>query len=148
MAGIRAVALTDEIALSAATAKTVIQIIAPSNHRVIVKEWGVFFDGVEPLEQPVQVELAKQSTAGTMSSLTPAKITPGSETLQTTASHTATVEPTESAVLDTVEVHPQSGYEKIMPLGEEIIVAGGERLGIVCTAPAAVNVRAKIKFEE
>jgi hypothetical protein len=148
MAGIRAVALTDEIALSAATAKTVIQIAAPANQRVIVKEWGVFFDGVDPLAQPVQVELAKQSTAGTMSSLTPAKITPGSETVQTTASHTATAEPTESAVLDTVEVHPQSGYEKIFPLGEEIIVAGGERLGIVCTAPAAVNVRAKIKFEE
>jgi hypothetical protein len=148
MAAIRAVALTDEIALSAATAKTVIQITAPSNQRVVVKEWGVFFDGIDPLAQPVQVELAKQSTAGTMSSLTLAKITPGSETVQTTASHTATAEPTESAVLDTVEVHPQSGYEKIFPLGEEIIVAGGERLGIVCTAPAAVNVRAKIKFEE
>jgi hypothetical protein len=148
MAAIRAVALTDEIAISAATAKTVIQITAPSNQRVVVKEWGVFFDGIDPLAQPVQVELAKQSTAGTMSSLTLAKITPGSETVQTTASHTATAEPTESAVLDTVEVHPQSGYEKIFPLGEEIIVAGGERLGIVCTAPAAVNVRAKIKFEE
>jgi hypothetical protein len=148
MAGIRAVALTNEVALSAATAKTVIQIVAASNHRVLVKEWGVFFDGDDPLAEPVQVELVKQSTAGTMSSLTPAKITPGSETLQTTAQHTASAEPTKSAVLDTVEVHPQSGYEKILPLGEEIIIAGDERLGIVCTAAGAVNVRAKIKFEE
>jgi hypothetical protein len=70
------------------------------------------------------------------------------ETIQTTASHTATAEPTAGDVLDAIEVHPQSGYEKIFPLGDEIIVPGGGRVGIECTAPAGVNVRAKIAFEE
>ena len=148
MAGINAVAQTTEIALTAATAKTVIQIVAPTNQRLKVKEWGVFFDGTSAVAEPVQVRLLRQTTAGTMSSLTPVKRSQASETLQATAQHTATVEPTASDVVDACEVHPQSGYEKLYPMGAEIEVSGGTRLGIECTAPAAVNVRAKIAYEE
>lgn len=148
MAGIRAFAQTSEIALAAATAKTVLQLVAPSNQRLLLKKWGVFFDGSDPLAQPVEVVLMKQTTAGTMTSLTPVKISPGSETVQATAQHTATAEPTSSDIRDVVEVHPQSGYEVLFPMGEEIPVAGGERVGIVCTAPATVNVRAKFWWEE
>lgn len=149
MADFIGVAQQDEVALSAATAKTVIQIIAPSNHRVKILGWGVFFDGTSPTEEPVEVELARQSTAGTMSSLTPVKLDDSlAETLQTTAQHTATVEPTTGDVIDIAEVHPQQGYEIRYPLGQEPIVGGGDRVGIVCTAPSAVNVRAKIIFEE
>jgi hypothetical protein len=83
-----------------------------------------------------------------MSSLTPVKQTTDSETVQTTAQHTATAEPTASDVLDIAEVHPQSGYEVVLPPDMAIYVAGGARLGIECTAPATVNVRAKIVFEE
>jgi hypothetical protein len=46
------------------------------------------------------------------------------------------------------EIHPQSGYEVWLPMGWEIIVGGGDRLGIELTAPSAVNVRAVIYFEE
>lgn len=148
MADLNCVVTTSEIALSAATAKTVLQITAPTNQRVRVKEWGVFFDGVSTTGEPVQVRVLRQTTAGTMSSATPVARDGHTETVQTTASHTATAEPTAGNVLDVVEVHPQSGYEKIFPLGDEIIVPGGGRLGIECTAPAGVNVRAKIAFEE
>lgn len=148
MAGLRAVAQTAEVALAAATAKTIIQIVAPGNQRLLVGRWGVFFDGIDPLAQPVEVVLMKQTTAGTMSALTPVRITPGSETLQGTAQYNATVEPTSSSIVDMCECHPQSGYEAILPLGEEIQVAGGERLAVVVTSPSVINVRAKIYWQE
>jgi hypothetical protein len=143
------IATTAEIALTAATAKTIMQLVAASNHRVKLLEWGVYFDGTSTTAEPVQVRLLRQTTAGTMSSLTPTKNDDSlAETLQTTAQHTATAEPTAGDVLAVLEVHPQMGYEKIFPLGSEVIIGGGDRLGIECTAPAAVNVRGYMKFEE
>jgi len=148
MAGLLCIAQTAEVALSAATAKTVIQIVALTNQRVKLKRWGVFFDGVSSAAEPVQVRLLRQTDAGTMSSLTPVKQVVGSETVQTTAQHTATVEPSAGDVLDCAEVHPQSGIEIMIPFDMPIEIPGGGRLGIECTAPAAVNVRAKMIFEE
>lgn len=148
MSGILACVQTAEIALTAATAKTVLQLVAPANQRLIVKRWGVFFDGTTSSAEPVQVRLLRQTTAGTMSALTPVRINAGSETLQATAQHTATAEPTASDVLDVLEVHPQSGADIVFPLDMQLTVAGGTRLGVECTAPAGVNVRAKMWYEE
>ena len=148
MAGLICIAQTTEIALAAATAKTIVQVVAPANQRLKIKAWGVFFDGISGTEAAVQVRLLRQTDAGTASSLTPVKQVAGSETVQTTAQHTATVEPTGGDVLDIAEVHPQSGYEKLIPFDMPIEVPGGGRVGIECTAPATVNVRAKIIFEE
>jgi hypothetical protein len=148
MADIQASAQTAEVALTAATTKTVVQLVAASNHKVKVLGWGVFFDGVSGTAEPVQVEILRQTTAGTMSALTPSKLGTDSETLQTTAQHTASAEPTASDILDVAEVHPQSAYEIVYPMGQEIKIPGGGRLGIRCTAPAGVNVRAKLRFEE
>lgn len=150
MAGLLCAATTTEIALAAATAKTVLQIVAPTNQRVLVKRLGLFFDGVSVTGEPVQVRVLRQTTAGTMSALTPVKVRPGgaAETIQSTAQHTATVEPTAGDVLDVFEIHPQSGFDGWLPLTGEIDMAGGTRLGIECTAPAVVNARAKIWFEE
>jgi len=148
MAGLICVALTTEVALAAATAKTIIQIIAPANHRLKIKRWGVFFDGISGTEEPVQVRLLRQTDAGTVSALTPVSQVVATETVQTTAGHTATVEPTAGDILDMAEVHPQSGYEVIIPFDMPIEIPGGGRVGIECTAPAIVNVRAKIIFEE
>lgn len=142
-------ATTAEIALTAATARTVIQLVAASNHRVKLLAYGVYFDGTSSSAEPVQVRLLRQTTAGTMSSLTPTKRDDSiAETLQTTAQHSATAEPTAGDVLEVKEVHPQGGYEKVFPFGQEIIIGGGDRAGIECTAPAGVNVRAEMIFEE
>ena len=148
MAGITAIAQSSEIALTAATAKTVLQVVAAANHKIKILRWGVFFDGTSATAEPVQVRLLRQTDAGTTSALTPTKQTTDSETLQTTARHTATAEPTGSDVLDICEVHPQSGYEVVLTPDNYIWAAGGGRIGIECTAPAGVNVRAKIVFEE
>ena len=149
MARLNAVAQTSEVALTAATAKTVIQITAAANHRVAVLGWGVFFDGTSVTAEPVQVRLLRQTTAGTMSALTPVALDGDvALTLQTSAQHTATAEPSAGTVLDVCECHPQQGYEVKYPLGQEPILSGSGRVGIECTAPAGVNVRAKILFEE
>jgi hypothetical protein len=148
MADVFGIAQTGEVALSAATARTVLQLVAPANRRVKVLGWGVFFDGVSATAEPVQVRLLRQTTAGTMSALTPAQMRPVAETIQTSAQHSATSEPEAGDVVDCIEVHPQMGYEKLCPMGQEIIVGGGGRIGIECLAPGGVNVRAKIIFEE
>lgn len=149
MAAFQGVATITEQALGAATQETVLQLVAAANHRVKLLQWGVFFDGTSVSEAPVQVVLQRQSTAGTSSANTPVKIDDSlAETLQTTARDAFTVEPTSGDILWAGEVHPQSGYSEILPLGQEIIIGGGDRIGIRCTAPAAVNARAFMKFEE
>jgi len=127
MAGILGVAQTVEVALVAATAKTIIQLVAPANHRVKVLGWGIFFDGVNTAGEPVQVRVLRQTTAGTMSSLTPVQIIPVSETIQASAQYGATAEPTVGDVIDMVECHPQQGYEVKFPMGQEIVIAGSGR---------------------
>lgn len=148
MSDLHGIAQTAEVALAAATLKTVVQILAPANHRVKIKGWAVFFDGVSTTAAPVECRLVRQTSAGTMSSLTPVKTKPAAESLQVTAQHTATVEPSSSDVVDVIECHPQSGFEIQYAPGDEVVIGGGERIAIDCTAPAIVNVRAKIRFEE
>jgi len=150
MAGLIGIARTNEIALSASTAKTVLQLVAPSNQRLKLLRWGLYFDGSSATDSPVYIRLLRQTTAGTMTSLSIVKNNSGdSETLQGTAQHTATVEPTAGDVVDSINVHPQGGgYEVIFPVGQEIIIPGGGRIGIECTAGASVNVTAKFIYEE
>lgn len=149
MAGVKWAATTPEVALVAATAKTILQVVAPTNQRLLVNRYGIFFDGVSTTAEPVQVRILRQTTAGTSSANTPVKRNNSdAETLQVTARDTFTVEPTNSDVYDVFEVHPQQGIDVILPLGQEIPVKGGDRLGIECTAPAIVNVRCKFWGEE
>ncbi len=148
MSGIVFTLSTGEVALVAATVKTVLQAVAPTNQRQKILGWGVYFDGTSPAGEPVIVEMVRQSTAGTMTALSAVKVSPGSETVQSTAQHTATVEPTLTDVIFRKEVHPQSGYEMTFPLGQEIPNVGGGRIGIRCTAPAGVNCVASLTIEE
>lgn len=148
MAGLRGAINTGAVALSAATAKTVAQIVAASNHRVLIPEFEVSFDGTTNTAVPVLVELVKQSDAGTSSALTPVKIGDWQETMQTTARHTATAEPTTTDVIKSFLVHPQQGEAWQAPFGAPLPVPGGTRLGWRITAPAVVNVRVNVLFEE
>jgi hypothetical protein len=151
MAAIQGVVTIAETALVTATAKTLVQIVAAANHRVRLLGWGIFFDGTGPTNEPVQVRLLRQTTAGTSSDAGAAVVkidSSADETLQTTARITVTAEPTAGDVLWVGEVHPQGGYEAMFPWGNEIIVPGGTRLGIEATAPAGVNARAYMRWEE
>lgn len=134
MAGLRFRANTAQVA-TGTSAKTILQLVAASNHRVLVPRISVSFEGVTATDPPIQVVIMKQTTAGTMSSLTLVKDNDNDdETLQTTAQHTATAEPTSSDIKETRLVHPQ-GNRDFGPF----IIPGGQRLGVVVTASVSID---------
>lgn len=150
MAGLRVTAEnTAAVALAAATQKTAIQLNAPANQRLKIQRIGIFFDGASPTAVPVLAELLIVTTAGTNTALTLNKIVSSdSETIQTTAGENASAEGTNSTRLDQWLIHPQMGVDISYAFGQEKIVVGGGRIAIKLTAPAVVNVRCKIDFEE
>ena len=149
MAATNIILQTAEVALVAATAKTVAQITAATNVRVRVRGWGCSFDGVSTTQEPVQCVLAFESTAGTGTSQAPvATDSDAVQTIQTAGAVNFTAEPTLGNVIDSQECHPQTGFVIWWPPGHEPIIGAADRIGITLTAPAAVNVRAKIYAEE
>jgi hypothetical protein len=95
------------------------------------------------------VAKAIATTAGTNTALTLNKlVSTDDETIQSTAGENASAEPTKTTLLDQWLVHPQMGIDITYAFGQERVVAGGGRVALECTAPASVNVRGKIDFEE
>lgn len=149
MSAVGFAAQTAQIATGTAI-KTLLQVVAAANHAIKVREISVSFKGVSNTDAPILVRVLRQSTAGTMSALTPVKSPndDSDETLQVTAQHTATAEPTAGDVLKTELVHPQTGFLWQPRFGEEIKVGGGDRIGIDVTATVDVNAVARIEGEE
>lgn len=132
---------TSEIACPAGTAKTILQIITPSSHhRMLGLGWAVYFDSTSVQAQPAQVRLLHQTSIGTMSGLAAVPDDNSRrETIQSSAAVNATAEPTAGSVIKRVEVHPQTGYEFLWPIGRELPISGGEKVGIEVTAVDTVN---------
>jgi len=129
--------------------KTVLQIVAASNHAVLIDEWSVAFQGTSNTASPVLVQVVRQTSAGTMTALALRKDPDDwDETLQTSAQHTATAEPTAGEVVIEEYVHPQTGYTWQAPFAKQIKVGGGDRLGITVTAGASVSCTARVAGEE
>lgn len=148
MSGVRFKATTGEIS-TGTTARTLLQIVAASNHGVLIDEISISFKGTSNTATPVRVRVLRQTSAGTMSALTPVKDPPDAdETLQVTAQHSATAEPTAGDVLMTELVHPQTGYTWQAPFGRSIKIVGGQRLGIEVLAGADVNAVVRVAGEE
>ena len=137
-----------EVALVADTAKTVLMLTAPANQRVVIQRMGVFFDGTKSNNEPILIQLYRMTDAGTLTSGSPADYQDLGITFNTTMGYNATVEPSQGELVDTFNIHPQQGIEIILPLMQELIVAGGGRIAMVITAPDAVNCVAKFMFEE
>lgn len=149
MAGLRFRAVTGQIA-TGTSAKTIAQIVAASNHRVLVDEVHISFEGVTSTDAPIQVRILKQTTAGTMSALTLVKKNASDdETLQTTAQHTSTGEPTAGDVYFSQLVHPQGGrLSLILPREKAFTIVGGQRLGVEVTASVGIDCIVCIEGEE
>lgn len=104
MAGVRFAGSQTEIS-TGTSVKTLLQVVAATNQRVLIKEWSMSFKGTSNTAAPILAEALVQSTAGTMTSLTLVLINAAdNETLQTTAQHTATAEPTAGNVLMREEI--------------------------------------------
>ena len=140
-----------DVALSAATAKTVLSVIAASGGTFSLIEFGVSFDGTSASAEPVTVELcySTQAGAGTSTSHTITQTGGGTRTVQSTAARNYTAEPTTLTVWKRWLVHPQTGIVIQFPLGrepEETVTA--DAICLRLTAPAAVNCQAYMEFEE
>ena len=149
MAGVIGRAVTAQISTTTST-RTLLQLVAASNHRVLVREWHIAFEGITATDAPIQVRVLRQTTAGTASALTLVKADDSDdETLQTTAQHSFTsTEPTSGDVLFNRLVHPQSGFSIILPPGRELVMKGGSRLAFEVTAAVAVDATVTVEFEE
>lgn len=149
MANLLFSAQISEQALSQDTVETLIQLSAPANQRVKLVRWGVFFDGTQPRNEPIQVRLIRQESSGTADALSLVKLDNSlSETVRSTARYNFSVEPSGSSVIESYNIHPQQGIYVPYVLGQEILISGGGRLGIDCNAPNDVNARAFMICEE
>jgi len=140
--------------LSAGVAKTSLQITAPTNQRLKVKEYGLFFDGTVSNASPVEIKIARQSSPGvSLVSATPApneqELTESVQSTALTGSLTTQTEPTTGSILETFTCPAFQGqYQYVATPGQEIIVKGGQSLGFICNSPSAINVRGFVKYEE
>ena len=132
MAGVGFTLDSGSVALTASTAKTIVQAVAPSNQRALVKRIDISSDGITPTDPGILIDILTQTSAGTMSALTPAKIcSSDSESVQTTAQFNATVEPTASTVRHSLFYNEQTWVPLIFD--PPIPIVGGTRLGIRAT---------------
>lgn len=141
------------VALSAATAKSVLGVSAPAQFGVDLKAIKVAFDGTSATATPALIELCYATFAtnapGTAStSATVDQVYGRSITAGFTAAHTWTTEPTVLTALDEYLLTPDGGtlFERF-PLGETPDSAVSQGFVIRINAPAVVNVRASLFFE-
>ncbi len=143
------------VALSAATARSILGAKAHANSGLQVKGFTVALDGVTGSAVPVLVELCYATFAtkppGTNSTSCTIKQAYGrSLTAGFTAANSwaASNEPTVLSVLKEFLLAPDKGlFAFQFPLGQEPDCALGEGFVLRLTAPAAVNVRASMDVE-
>jgi len=152
MAGLILHANSGEVSLAASTPKTVLQIKAPTNQRLVLTSLRLL--GKQPAggtDTPVKVRITR-STAnfGTGSAVTPAKNDPtDSETVQSTAAGNFTVEPTSPTDGGLwYEFSPQAGIIEPFAPGQEIKIPGGQALNVECTAAATATVLVTATYQE
>lgn len=142
------------VALSAATAKTVLCVIAPAQFGVDLKTIEVGFDGVTASAVPVLCEimtstLATNSTPNTNNTTaTVNQIYGRAITAGFTGFYASTSEPTVLTAVDSFTLTPNGGLViRDWALGQTFDTNVSAGIVLRCTAPAAVNVRASFVFE-
>ena len=144
--------IKDEALASAAT-ETLLQVAAAATKRFRVVEFGVSFDGVSAGDAPVDVDLLRQTTAGTASTtgVAPVEWDEAGEAALASFSHDFTVEPTAGDVLGSWQVTPNGGLLVLQyPLGREPVVGLSGRIALRATTATDVtpNASAYLVIEE
>ena len=152
MAGLLLTATSGECTLAAATAKTLLQIKAPTNQRVLLRSLAVIGkQAAGGTDAVVKVRLTR-STAnfGTGTSVTPIKMDPAwGETVQTTVAKDFSGEPTNPTDISYwLEVQPQSGLILPFAPGLELRIPGGAALNIECTSTGTPTLTVSVVIEE
>lgn len=143
---------TTTVALTAATAKTVLSIQAPANQVLKVLEQKISHDGATSTNAPDLTEFGRCTfgAAGTATIVTPSKKDPGrQETIQTTAYKNYSAEPTTITAIDPGNTPQYNGmYHYITPDSRTLVVVGGQGWVMRITSPNNVNACARIEAEE
>lgn len=141
------------VALSAATAKTILGVKAHANSGLQLKGFMVAFDGVTGSAVPVLVELcyctwATNSPGTNSTNIGENQVYGRVLTAGFTGGKTWSSEPTTITVLREFLLAPDKGVIAYQfPLGQEPDCALAEGFVIRCNAPATVNVRATMDVE-
>lgn len=141
------------VALSAATAKTILGVKAHANSGLQLKGFEIAFDGVTASGVPVLIELlystfASNSPGTNSTSTTPRQSYGRALAAGFTSGKTWTAEPTVLTMLKEFLLTPNGGLIAYQwPLGQEPDCALAEGFVVRCNAPAAVNVRATMYVE-
>jgi hypothetical protein len=136
------------VALAAATAKTVLSVIAPAQFGVDLKKIRLGFDGVSASAVPALVELIVFTTDGTGTAVTVDQVYGRTITAGFTGKKNYSVEPTGVTAVDEWLLSPNSStvlYD--WPLGDTPDTAVSNGFGLRINAPAVVNCRATFWFE-
>lgn len=145
------VAQTGIITIAASTGPiTLLQVTAAAAYPLRLREIGFTIDDLDSGDELPRFDLLRQTTAGTMTPLAAGsglnKLDASDGTIQATAQHTATAEPTAGEVVRTWLL----GH-LVYVLPDPIVVAGGARLGLRYTSDtpmAATKCACHMVFEE
>lgn len=144
-------ATSGSVSLAAATAKTVLNIIAPATFGIDLRSIAISFDGVTASNVPVLVELCSstQGVAGTVGTSPTVQQGYGRAiTAGFTAGAGYSAEPTTLTTIDAWTLSPNGGLViRDWPLGEGFDQDVSKALAVRLTAPATVNSRVTMKFE-
>lgn len=153
MAGVFARLSTGEVSLSAATAKTALQVLAASNQRVLLHSLRVSLKGAVVTDTPINWKIVRQTGAGSGGTSLAAgtgldkENNADDETLQMTAQKNLTSEPTsDDAILDEGMIHPQD--RDMIYFVPPLPIKGGQRVGVKLNAPQSNTVIVAARVEE
>lgn len=138
------------VTLTAATAKTMVEIAAPSTQSFRMIAVSVWFDGSVSGTSNAKVEIVRYATTGTGTAYTPLRANGEAQNKAAlcTAKVSDTVEPGTPTVVKTWSVPLSSGMIVQWPLGRELYATVSTLMGIRVTAPVAAICSVDIEFEE
>jgi hypothetical protein len=148
------VAAGADVALVAATAKSVLGIRAGATFGLDLAMWSIAFDASgasAPTNEPILVELcrctfATNSTPGTNNTTeTPEQLMGRVMAHGMTAMSAWTAEPTVLTVLDEFLIHGQQGVKEFSGLGQEFDTDLNHGFVLRVTSPAVVNCRPALR---
>ena len=143
--------ISDEQALAAATAETLLQLVTPATREAKVLGFSVSAKSVTSSDVPMLIEILLQTTTGTGSAVTPApyKRTNLPASLCTGCQKSFTAEPTASTILRRFYLTPIGGLIVYhFPEGQEIQLPVSTRVGLRVTSPQAQTAVGELIFEE
>lgn len=140
-----------ETTLVANTPKTILQIKAPANQRVLIRALRFFGkQAAGGTDVPCKVRMTRSTAAfGTSSAATIGKVNPGDpETIQSTAFATFTAEPTSTDAGLWWELQPQTGVEEFLPDNRPIMIPGGQSVQFEATSSGTPVLNFQAECEE